>query len=299
MDIKALRYFVELIEQQSFTRASERLFVTQPTISKMIRSLEQEIGHPLLHRQGHRFWLTEAGHIVLTRAQEILAQMSQLQAELTDLTQLKTGQLRLGIPPMVGHLYADIIGQYRAAYPNVEITIVEYGGRKIEQAVLEGELDVAITMLSENEPSDLSSLTLDSYPIYAVLPNCHPWSSVTHIDWLTLKEQPFYLYTKEFILSDYIQQQCHNCGFSPQVAARSSQWDFLVALVKGGVGVTFLPEPICNRIQNDGLLTKAITPSITWTLGVIWHNQRYLARTTEAWIQLCQHYQRSRHQQTH
>ena len=64
MDIKALRYFVELVNQQSFTRASEQLFVTQPTISKMIRSLEQEIEQPLLHREGRRFWLTDAGEVV-------------------------------------------------------------------------------------------------------------------------------------------------------------------------------------------------------------------------------------------
>ncbi|MDF4985909.1 LysR family transcriptional regulator, partial [Vibrio parahaemolyticus] len=79
MDIKALRYFVELVNEQSFTRASEKLFVTQPTISKMIRSLEQDVGQPLLHREGRRFWLTDAGDIVFQRAQEILAQMSQLE----------------------------------------------------------------------------------------------------------------------------------------------------------------------------------------------------------------------------
>ncbi|MCE7613970.1 LysR family transcriptional regulator, partial [Vibrio fluvialis] len=98
MDIKALRYFVELVNEQSFTRASEKLFVTQPTISKMIRSLEQEVGQPLLHREGRRFWLTDAGDIVFQRAQEILAHMSQLEAELVDLNELQRGHLRLGIP---------------------------------------------------------------------------------------------------------------------------------------------------------------------------------------------------------
>lgn len=84
MDIRALRYFVELVNQQSFTKASERLFVTQPTISKMIRNLEQELEQPRLHREGRRFWLTEAGEIVYQRAQQILTQMQQLDAELTD-----------------------------------------------------------------------------------------------------------------------------------------------------------------------------------------------------------------------
>lgn len=294
MDIKALRYFVELINQQSFTRASEKLFVTQPTISKMIRSLEQEIGQPLLHRQGHRFWLTDAGHIVYLRAQEILTHFTQLEAELIDLNQLQGGQLRLGIPPMVGHLYAGLIRQYRQTYPAVEMTIVEYGGRKIEQAVLDGELDVAITMLSRHAEQHLSTLVLDSYPIYAVLPQTMPWTAMTTIDWPSLKEAPFYLYTEEFTLSDYVHQQCLAHGFTPQIAARSSQWDFLVALVKSGIGVAFLPEPLCLRIQNEGVLIKPLNPSIDWTLSVIWHSERYVSRTAEAWIQLCHTHPSSR-----
>ena len=60
MDIRALRYFVELVREQSFTRASEKLFVTQPTISKMIRNMEEELGQPLLSRVGRRFTLTDS-----------------------------------------------------------------------------------------------------------------------------------------------------------------------------------------------------------------------------------------------
>lgn len=64
MDIRALRYFVELVREKSFTRASEKLFVTQPTISKMIRNIEEELGQPLLNREGRRFTLTDSGGAV-------------------------------------------------------------------------------------------------------------------------------------------------------------------------------------------------------------------------------------------
>lgn len=151
MDIRALRYFVELVREQSFTRASEKLFVTQPTISKMIRNMEEELGQPLLSRVGRRFTLTDSGQVLFNRAQTILAEMQQLEAELADLQSLQSGRLALGIPPMVGHVYADLIRTYRSRYPGVELSIVEYGGRRIEQAVLAGELDLAITMLPTRE----------------------------------------------------------------------------------------------------------------------------------------------------
>lgn len=290
MDIKALRYFVELVDQQSFTRASEKLFVTQPTISKMIRNLEQSLNQPLIHREGRRFWLTDAGEIVYLRAQQILEVMGQLKAEIVDLNELKRGHLHLGIPPMVGHLYAGLIRRYKQLYPNVELTIVEYGGRKIEQALINGDVDVAITMLTPNNAYCLTNLPMDAYPIHAILPDNDRWQHKESISWTDLKDEPFYMYTEEFTLSDYIQHLCQQAGFNPQISARSSQWDFLVALVKSGIGTAFLPEPLCQRIHGEGILVKPIAPSIDWKLGVIWHSERYISKTTEAWINLCKEY---------
>ena len=287
MDIRALRYFVELVREKSFTRASEKLFVTQPTISKMIRSMEEELGQPLLNREGHSFTLTDSGQVLFAHGQLILAQMQQLEAELADLQSLQHGRLALGIPPMVGHVYADLIRAYRSRYPKVELSIVEYGGRRIEQAVLEGELDLAITMLPTKEEGVLSALELDCYPIQVVLPDLPRWRACAEIRLGDLKEEPFLLYTQAFTLSERLEQACQQAGFVPQVAARSSQWDFLTAMVRSGMGVAFLPEPICRRLTPDGLVLRPLLPELSWRLGVIWPAKRYLSRTAEAWLALC------------
>lgn len=287
MDIRALRYFVELVRERSFTRASEKLFVTQPTISKMIRNMEEELGQPLLNREGHSFTLTDSGQVLFARGQLILAQMQQLEAELADLQSLQHGRLALGIPPMVGHVYADLIRAYRSRYPKVELSIVEYGGRRIEQAVLEGELDLAITMLPTREEGVLSALELDCYPIQVVLPDLPRWRGDSEIRLADLQEEPFLLYTQAFTLSERLEQACQQAGFVPQVAARSSQWDFLTAMVRSGMGVAFLPEPICRRLTPDGLVLRPLLPELSWRLGVIWPAKRYLSRTAEAWLALC------------
>ena len=287
MDVRALRYFVELVREKSFTRASEKLFVTQPTISKMIRNMEEELGQPLLNREGHSFTLTDSGQVLFAHGQLILAQMQQLEAELADLQSLQHGRLALGIPPMVGHVYADLIRAYRSRYPKVELSIVEYGGRRIEQAVLEGELDLAITMLPTREEGVLSALELDCYPIQVVLPDLPRWRGDSEIRLADLQEEPFLLYTQAFTLSERLEQACQQAGFVPQVAARSSQWDFLTAMVRSGMGVAFLPEPICRRLTPDGLVLRPLLPELSWRLGVIWPAKRYLSRTAEAWLALC------------
>lgn len=287
MDIRALRYFVELVREQSFTRASEKLFVTQPTISKMIRNMEEELGQPLLSRSGRRFTLTDSGRVLFNRAQTILAEMQQLEDELADLQSLKLGRLTLGIPPMVGHVYADLIRAYRTHYPGVELSLVEYGGRRIEQAVLEGELDLAITMLPTREEAALSTLDLDCYPIRVVLPDLPRWHGDAPLRLDALQDEPFLLYTRAFTLSERLEQACQQADFEPQVAARSSQWDFLIAMVRSGMGVAFLPEPVCRRLTPDGLVLRPLAPELSWRLGVIWPKERYLSRTAEAWLALC------------
>lgn len=287
MDIKALRYFVTLIQHQSFTRASEALFVTQPTISKMIRNLEQSLNQPLIQRDGRRFWLTDAGEIVYARALQVIDTMEQLNAELDDLNHLERGHLRLGIPPMVGHLYAGIIRRYKQLYPKVELTILEYGGRKIEQALINGEMDVAITMLPTHTDHAITFLPLDRYQIQAIVPNNGKWQNNNLVSWHDIRDEPFYMYTKDFTLSEYILQRCHQAGYTPQISVRSSQWDFLVALVKNGSGITFLPQPLCHRILDTEVLVKTISTSMDWRLGLIWHSERYIPKTATAWIELC------------
>lgn len=97
MDIRTLRYFVEVVRQQSFTRAA-KVIVTQPTISKMLKNLEDELNCTLLIRDGRKLLLTDTGRVVFERGLAILAEFRQLEAELSDINHLNKGVLRLGIP---------------------------------------------------------------------------------------------------------------------------------------------------------------------------------------------------------
>ena len=139
MDVRALRYFTEVVRQQSFTRAAQKLYVTQPTISKMLRQLEEELGCTLLLRDGRKLHLTDSGQAVYQRGLAILQEFHQLEAEIGDITQLKTGELRLGIPPMVGMQIAGSISAFRRRYPGVELKIAEFGGLTVQQAVLDND----------------------------------------------------------------------------------------------------------------------------------------------------------------
>ena len=116
MNIKALRYFVEVVQCNSFTRAAEKLYVTQPTISKMVKSLEDELGGPLLLREGRQVRLTDAGRVVFERAQQLLQDAERLRLEVAEVDGIARGELTVGISPTTGHYMAPIFAQYQRRY---------------------------------------------------------------------------------------------------------------------------------------------------------------------------------------
>jgi DNA-binding transcriptional LysR family regulator len=159
MELRSLRYFVEVVKQKSFTGAAEKMFVTQPTISKMVKSLEDEIGSPLLLRESRQMLLTDAGQIVYQRGLEVLAAHAQLEAELNDLGKLGRGTLAIGIPPMGGSLFTPAIATFKKRYPKVELKLFERGSKAIEAALIDGELELGGVL----EPVDFA--TFDVLPI--------------------------------------------------------------------------------------------------------------------------------------
>jgi len=118
MDFRTLRAFVEVVRQGGFSQAAKTVFATQSTVSKAVKQLEEEIGAPLLERMGHRTRLTDLGEVVYSRAVRLLADRSDLLAELDELRGLKRGRLRLGLPPVASSsIFAPLLVRYRRPLP--------------------------------------------------------------------------------------------------------------------------------------------------------------------------------------
>lgn len=288
MDIRTLRYFVEVVRQQSFTRAAERLFVTQPTISKMLKNLEDELECTLIIRDGRKLLLTDTGQVVFERGVAILAEFHQLKAELADINHLDKGTLRLGIPPMVGMLMAGPISLFRQRYPGIELKIAEFGGLTVQQAVINGELDLAMTALPVEEENGLATLALFSHSLCVLVPRTDAWLACEAITPQMLAEHPLLIYNEEFSLNRQLMQLFNQHGVKPRIAVRSGQWDFLAAMVQAGVGIAILPEPVCQRLDKNALLWLPLQSDLRWQLGIIWRDGVYLSHSAQAWLACCE-----------
>ncbi|HEX9050923.1 MAG TPA: LysR substrate-binding domain-containing protein, partial [Anaeromyxobacter sp.] len=289
MDVHALRTFVEVARRQGFTRASETLHVTQPAISKMVKALEEELGTPLLHRERRRVRLTEAGRIVLDRAQGILDALRGIEEEVVEVAALRRGRLRLGMPPIVGvTFFPPLLAEFHQLYPGVLLELREEGSHNIEALVLERELDVGAVVLPTDEKA-FGTMPFVRDELRAVLHRDHPLARRPHVALRDLAGTPFVLYRPEFALHGHIIEACRRAGFKPTVVSESSHWDFIVAMVAANIGVALLPSTICRQLDPDQVRSVPLTgPLVPWNVALIWRKDRQLPPATRAWLELSQ-----------
>ncbi|MFG1300413.1 LysR family transcriptional regulator [Xanthobacter sp. V3C-3] len=286
MELRTLRAFVEVVRQGGFSAAAKVLFATQPTVSKAVKQLEDELGVPLLDRIGHRSQLTAAGEIVYRRALTLLAERDGLVAELDDLRGLRRGSLRLGLPPLgASTLFAPLFAVFRARYPGIEIRLTEQGSKRLEEMLMEGELELAGSLLPVKTGFDGQPVRLE--PLLAVLPRLHPLAGRERIGIGALQGSPFILFEGGFALNQVLEDACGRNGFAPQVAARSGQIDFIVELVGAGMGVAFLPETIARQRATPSVaLTLLDEPGTQWHMAIVWRQGSYLSHAARAWLEL-------------
>ncbi|WP_317205376.1 LysR family transcriptional regulator [Janthinobacterium sp.] len=288
MDIRSLRYFVETVRLNSFTHAAEALNVTQSTISKMVRQLEDEVGAQLLTREGRKLGLTDTGRVVYARGQEILATMRQLHVEVRDTQATRRGSLTVGIPPMINLLFTPVLKAFRQRHPDIILTLREDTGQAIERQVAGGELEIGMTVLPVDPKLDLVAVRIASYPIWALAEAGTFQKERTTLELKALGALPLVLLRDDFALTRSLRSAFEAAGFAPTIAAQSGQWDWLVAMASAGLGVALLPEPFIHRLAGERLdAVRIIAPELAWQVAHV-SNGRYLSHAGRAWMEVCQ-----------
>src|SRR5215471_11194461 len=140
IELRHLRYFLAVAEDQHFTRAAEKLRITQPTLSHQIRELEGQLNLSLFDRVGRRVKLTAAGEMLLPRARRIVRELAEAQSALDELHGLKRGGLKVGIVQTVNAcVIPEIVARFSATHPGIDIACAEMAVADIEAGLEKGE----------------------------------------------------------------------------------------------------------------------------------------------------------------
>jgi DNA-binding transcriptional LysR family regulator len=284
IELRMLRTFVEVVRRGGFTEAAKVISATQSTVSKTVKQLEDELGLQLIDRLGHRSPPAQAGAIVYQRA---LAMRDDLVSVLEELRGLKRGMLRIGVPAIGGDaLFAPVFAAYRKLYPEIDIRLIEHGSApRLQDLLRAGEIDLA--GLPMPVAQDFDRRELRNEPLVALLARERPLEPDATSRLSTLKDVPFILCEDGFALNAIILDACRRSGFTPRVAAQSTQISFILKLVEAGLGVGFMPRMVAERARSaDVRLLEISEPRIDWRMALAWRRDGYLSHAAGAWNDL-------------
>ncbi|ENX58035.1 MULTISPECIES: LysR family transcriptional regulator [Acinetobacter] len=299
LSLKSLQCFVSLVNSKSFTRTAEELSLTQPTISKILQQLEEQLQVALFvkpeYGRKRQVELTEIGQRVYQHAVGLLQAEQNIFLEIENYQQLKTGTLKLGVPPLGSQLLTTALFDYHQQWPDIELAFLEVGSRGIEQALLNNELDVGV-LLQPFDHQIFNSIELCDYPLMVLLRRDATWANRKKINLEELQQQSFLMFPENFSLNSIILDACQQHGFYPTIACRTSQWNLLADMVLQRMGIALLPQYYTDML--DPQLFAAIPlekPNIQWHLAMAWKKNLPVSPAVQAWLSVIhQHFQKIR-----
>lgn len=291
MDIRHLKYFIEVARQKSFSRAADTLHISQSAISKMIKDLEAEIGLFLFNRTSKYIQLTDTGETFLLRAQEVVALFENLVLEVENEAKLDKGKISIGLPPITGTTrFGQLLGEFKKNFPQISIVLFEYGSKTIELGIQDGSLDIGIICNSENIDA-YHTFALANDPIWVIASPDHPISKSAGIDLASLHAEQFVIYRADFSLHHEIVNGCKAAGFQPNIIFETSQRELMTQIVAANLGVALLPSKTCAELDPRYITAiPLIQPKMYHRMTVIWKKGRYLTRAAQLWIEFAQEY---------
>lgn len=274
MNLDQLRSFVEVAEQGHFTRAAEALHLAQPSLSRQISTLEQNLGAPLFNRTPGRIALTDAGESLLPLARRMLADAESVRREMAELAGLQKGSVRLGASPtLCVSMVADALGVFHTEHPGIELHVTESGSRGLIEQLAEGALDLALITTPESRQSARASLTrvplLSEELVVASSATEGPLvgSGKAGISLSALAELPQLVLHQSYDIRATTEAAFAEHGLTPNVVLEGPEMDAVLRFAELGIGVAVVPAMVL--LDRPGLRsTRLIQPHLRRTISL-------------------------------
>ncbi|MBN9153534.1 MAG: LysR family transcriptional regulator [Microbacterium sp.] len=270
MNLEQLRSFVEVAQRGNFTRAAEHLHLAQPSLSRQISTLEQDLGSELFVRARGGSTLTPAGESLLPLARRMLADADSVRRELDQLAGLRRGRVRLGATPTLCiSLVAEVLDAFHTAYPGVELHVSEHGSRRLLDELAGGELDVALITSSGAGSSDrfvVAPLLVEELVVISSAAR-PPVSTAPAIGIDELARLPQVVFSPTYDLRGTTDAAFRAAGRVPEVVVEGAEMDAVLRFVERGIGVAVVPAMVL--IDRPGLRSVRLRePTLTRTISI-------------------------------
>jgi LysR family cyn operon transcriptional activator len=270
IELRHLRYFLAVAEATHFTRAAQKLHVTQPTLSHQIRQLEGQLNLPLFDRIGRRVKLTAAAELLLPHARRVLRELEEAQNALGELHGLRRGELKVGIVQTVNAcVIPEIVAKFSGAHPGVRVNCSEMAVEDIETGIESGRLDLGIGFLPAGKKS-LDGEKLFTEELVGVVSRNHPLARRRRLRMRELARYPLVLLSNKYCTRQLIDRAFSEAQSPPEVQVEMNSVESILATVRQARLATVLPSlALCER--DRGLAAISLTePVPVRSVGLLW-----------------------------
>lgn len=287
MELRQIRYFIEVAEREHVSEAAESLHVAQSAISRQIANLEGELGVSLFEREGRNVKLTQIGKIFLTHAKTAMKAIDYATKQIEEHLDPERGSIKIGFPTsLASDMLPTIISEFKKKHPNIRFQLRQGSYNYLIEAVKSRELDLAfLGPVPTNDP-DVEGSILFSENMAALVPANHTLSERKSIHLNEMRNEEFVLFPQGYVLRKIAVDGCRQAGFVPKITSEGADLDAIKGLVSAGIGVTLLPESTFNETTRR--FTKKIeieSPSLVRTVGIIVPRHRKLAPSEQVFYQ--------------
>jgi len=283
MDVRALRYSLAIAHFGSFTKAAESLHVAQPALSVSVKKLENELGVTLFARKAHRVEPTVEGRILLQRAERIFAEIDSAINEIADVVELRSGAIRVGMPPMYGLVYFPrLLAEFHAAYPGITMTVIEGSADEIGRQLDTGSIDLALLETRRVHAQWRQVLVGKEEMVLSVAP-AHPLATRKSVPAQELDKLPMVLFSGSFIQRDIFDKLCKRAGAKPDVVLQSNSVALIRRAVADGIGAATLLRSLAE--SPPPLVAVSFEPREILRFSLCWRDDRYLSKANRAFVE--------------
>jgi DNA-binding transcriptional LysR family regulator len=276
--IELLRAFCIVVEEGSLNRAAERLHITQPSLTRQMQALENEIGGALLERQSSGVKPTALGQVALANVGPVLEQYDAVCMDLRRQARGQRAELRIGYIGSAAHTYLNpALAALRREHPETKVKLLDLSPGEQIAALKKGDIDLAlIGQEGASLSRDFYTRKLATLGVCVVMPADHPLASRRELSTIDLKKEAFIGAPDDEVpgRNQWIIRLCRKAGFRPKFIADAASIGEVFSLVAGDGAVTLLPDYFAQTPPPGVTLVPLIDPAAHWDLLLIWQRGR-------------------------
>lgn len=293
MELRQLEYFLELCRTRSFTKAAENLCVSQPSITKAIQQLEQELGVTLVNRAQKPFSLTMKGQFFYDRVSAIMQALTETVEEVSRPAARFRCTVNIGLSPWTGlQLKRMLFSEAWAPPRHLVYNLVERSGPEIYRMLLQNTLNLGL-VINVDQPQGLHFIPLETQEVFCVLPRTSPLAQKPQLTFADLAEESFAMNLEspdDSSLAKLIASGCRAAGYLPKVSVSLQQFlpnsDVARSLIQNGYGIMFGPARAVQELE--GVAVRPMDPPLTVEVGIAWQARRMLSAEEKAIVDYIQ-----------